>query len=332
MGIKGLYKLIKRYAPDAIQEKKIEDYVGKSVAIDISLWIHQLYCGSKRNAPSLKNRLDDTDDENEDECDKDTYYLYGLLCRINKLLKYKITPIIVYDGRTSVLKKNTIKLRKQKSHVAKEKIKNSKTQSEKKKYQAQSFRISKKQIDETKYLLKLLGLPYIESIEEADATCVKLYQKKMVDLIISDDSDILTFGGGVLVRNLGSSKTIMLEYCLDNILDKLQIDYNQFIDLCILLGSDYCPTIKGIGLVRSYDKIKKYKNIETILKYVKDIPDDFCYRETRNYFLDPPASVISKQFKFKKYDITKIPDLFEDEHKTRVHIELDKYKKYRSLF
>lgn len=43
------------------------------------------------------------------------------------------------------------------------------------------------------------------------------------------------------------------------------ITYEQFIDLCILLGCDYCGTIRGIGPKKAFELIKQYDNIETIL-------------------------------------------------------------------
>lgn len=42
----------------------------------------------------------------------------------------------------------------------------------------------------------------------------------------------------------------------------------QFIDLCILLGCDYCDSIRGIGPKRAIDLIKQHKNIEEILKHL----------------------------------------------------------------
>lgn len=39
-------------------------------------------------------------------------------------------------------------------------------------------------------------------------------------------------------------------------------------DLCILLGCDYCDSIKGIGQKRALDLIKQYRNIEAILKHI----------------------------------------------------------------
>ena len=42
----------------------------------------------------------------------------------------------------------------------------------------------------------------------------------------------------------------------------------QFIDLCILLGCDYCDSIRGIGPKRAYDLVKQYHSIEEILKHI----------------------------------------------------------------
>ena len=42
----------------------------------------------------------------------------------------------------------------------------------------------------------------------------------------------------------------------------------QFIDLCILLGCDYCDSIRGIGPKRAIDLMKQHKSIDTILKHL----------------------------------------------------------------
>lgn len=40
----------------------------------------------------------------------------------------------------------------------------------------------------------------------------------------------------------------------------------QFIDMCILLGCDYCETIRGVGPKKAFELITKYKSIENILE------------------------------------------------------------------
>lgn len=56
----------------------------------------------------------------------------------------------------------------------------------------------------------------------------------------------------------------------------------QFVDLCILLGCDYCESIRGIGPKRAYDLIKQYKSIEEILKHIDTkkytVPGEWMYK------------------------------------------------------
>lgn len=97
----------------------------------------------------------------------------------------------------------------------------------------------------------------------------------------------------------------------------------QFIDLCILLGCDYCGTIKGIGPKRAIDLIRQHGSIEEILENIDTnvsrwvakmllcskprsyswfylsfffllpflqkypAPEDWLYKEARNLFLKP---------------------------------------------
>lgn len=42
----------------------------------------------------------------------------------------------------------------------------------------------------------------------------------------------------------------------------------QFIDLCILLGCDYCESIKGIGPKKAIEMIKKHKSIEKVIENI----------------------------------------------------------------
>lgn len=66
---------------------------------------------------------------------------------------------------------------------------------------------------------------------------------------------------------------------------------SKFIDLCIMLGCDYCDTIKGIGAKRAKDLIDKHRCIEKVIenldtkKYV--IPEDWPYQEARRLFKNP---------------------------------------------
>ena len=61
--------------------------------------------------------------------------------------------------------------------------------------------------------------------------------------------------------------------------------------MCILLGCDYCETIRGIGPKRAIDLIKEHKTIEKVIEKIdKDkypIPDNWLFKEARELFVNP---------------------------------------------
>ena len=58
----------------------------------------------------------------------------------------------------------------------------------------------------------------------------------------------------------------MHEYDYADMLTEMKLTAPQFVDLCILLGCDYCGTLKGIGPHRALDLIHKHGSIEAILE------------------------------------------------------------------
>lgn len=77
---------------------------------------------------------------------------------------------------------------------------------------------------------------------------------------------------------------------LMKILSFLKLSYPEFVDLCILCGSDYTATITGIGPIKAYKYVQDHHNIEKIIKVLdKEIvlskgkkakyimPDDYPY-------------------------------------------------------
>ena len=61
----------------------------------------------------------------------------------------------------------------------------------------------------------------------------------------------------------------------------LDLTYHQFVDLCILLGCDYCDSIKGIGPVNGLKLIKQCGDLEGVIAHCEKkkiaLPEPFPY-------------------------------------------------------
>jgi len=302
MGIHNLHKFLNLNAKSSIKEIHYTSLKDKVLAIDISIFLYQF-------ASAIKNTTDDLKTSNG----KITTHIQAILSKTLGMLKKKIKPIFIFDGKPPKLKNDVLNNRKNIKTNANEQIEKInkeieqaseeeqiKLKEEKKKISKKTVNISRKQIEECKELLKILGIPIIEAREEADSQCAWLVKNNIAYGVASEDMDLLTFGTNKLIRKL-SGKDNMIEYDLNIILQELDLNHNEFIDLCILLGCDYTDTIEGIGPKKAFDLIKKYRSIDNILmedcnfingKY--KIPKNFNYYAAQNYFKNPPIIEINK--------------------------------------
>ena len=108
--------------------------------------------------------------------------------------------------------------------------------------------------------------------------------------------DTLTFGSEKLSRHLmepESRNKDVLEFDLKRVLEGLDLSMDQFIDLCILCGCDYCDSIKGIGPTTALKLVREHGSLEKVVSFLTSsdnkyvIPDNFPYKESKQFFLAP---------------------------------------------
>jgi len=170
----------------------------------------------------------------------------------------------------------------------------------------QSFKPTKQDIIECQILLDLMGIPYMIAPGEADALCAWLTQrndangKRYAKGICSDDSDMLPLGGAYLFKDmlkfLGRGKQITV-FSLNKTLVKMNLTMDQFQDLCVMLGCDYCDNIRGIGPKTAYKMIVQHGTLENVIKFLnnkekyKGKIDAECLIAARNYFRTVVADI-----------------------------------------
>ena len=163
--------------------------------------------------------------------------------------------------------------------------------------QRRLVKVDKTHVAESQRLLDCLGVPWIAAPGEAEAQCAVLVKEGLVFGTATEDMDALTFGTPILLRHLTYSearKMPVLEFKLDKLLKDLNVTMDQFIDICILCGCDYIPSIRGIGPKTALRLIREYGNIETLLENLDktkySVPDGFLFEQARELFRQPDVN------------------------------------------
>ncbi|WJX63825.1 Elongation of fatty acids protein 2, variant 2 [Trifolium repens] len=297
MGIKGLTKLLADNAPKSMKENKFESYFGRKIAVDASMSIYQFLIVVGRSGTEMLTN----------EAGEVTSHLQGMFSRTIRLLEAGMKPVYVFDGKPPEMKNQELKKRLSKRAEATAGLSEALETDNKEdieKFSKRTVKVTKQHNDDCKRLLRLMGVPVVEAPSEAEAQCAALCKAGKasshllcVYAVASEDMDSLTFGAPKFLRHLmdpSSKKVPVMEFDIAKILEELNLTMDQFIDLCILSGCDYCDNIRGIGGLTALKLIRQHGSIENILENLSkeryQIPDDWPYQEARRLFKEPDVS------------------------------------------
>ena len=127
-----------------------------------------------------------------------------------------------------------------------------------------------------------MGVSYLHADGEAEQLCAKLSRLDIVDGIISDDTDCIACGSKITIREFTNKNDFVVCYNLKEVLYKLDLNYSSFLDMCILLGTDYNSKIKGKSFKDIYGMIKEYDTIENLIE--RGIFIYFDYNKIRDIY------------------------------------------------
>nr|XP_034980615.1 flap endonuclease 1-like isoform X1 [Zootoca vivipara] len=309
MGIAGLAKLIHEQAPDAVSSVQLDDYRGRVVAMDVSVAIYQFHTAM----PKITNRHG-----------QNISALQGLFYRTMHLLENGIKPVFVFDGKPPELKERVLAKRTTVSG-AKRKAADPAVGEPPQWLPRRDF----------ERLLGYLGVPYVQAPAEAEATCAALVKSGHAWCTATEDMDALPFGSSLLLRHLNSKNKDLEEISLPVVLQKLGLTQEQFVDLCILLGCDYCEKIRGFGPKKALPLLQQHKRIEQVLDSACSAqkhpqPENWPLEETRRLFLHPevaqPSQVV---LEWQEPDVEGLVQFLAHEKRmaeTRVRRRLEKWQ------
>ncbi|KAK6365902.1 Rad2 nuclease [Exophiala oligosperma] len=257
MGIKGLLPLLRSIQKPCTLKK----FSGQTIGVDAYGWLHRGVVGCAFALALGKPT---------------TIHIDFVLSRVRMLLDFGVTPYLIFDGDNLPSKAGTNEARRKKRQESKalglelyRAGKTSQAQQELQKSVDVTPLMARQLIEE----LKKLNVQYVVAPYEADAQLVYLENKGIIDGILSEDSDLLVFGAKRLLTKLNQYGELVeierSDFPLCKDLNLAGWTDTMFMRLAILSGCDYLPNIEKLGLKTAYGYVRKYKDIEKILRIVQ---------------------------------------------------------------
>jgi flap endonuclease-1 len=271
----------------------LESLSGKSIAIDAYNALYQFLAIIRQpDGTPLK-----------DSTGKVTSHLSGLFYRTANLIELGIKVAYVFDGIPPALKEVEIKRRarvKEEALVKYEKALKEGKMEEARSYAQATSRLKDYMAEDSKRLLTLMGIPWLQAPSEGEAQAAHITKKGDTNFCASQDYDSLLFGAPLLVRNVTISgrrklprKDVYIDVVpetvkLSQVLKELGITHEQLVDIGILVGTDFNPEgVKGMGPKTSLKLIKEHGTLENALPHLKDAEFPVEPQRIRDIFLNP---------------------------------------------
>ena len=313
MGVKDLFKLTKMN----LFSEKIKDLLDSNVrviGVDMYVLFHRFAIDTNIAATLV----------NSPEIYLEEYYL-----RIkNYLMTYinlGFSLYLVYDGN-----KMKYKITEDERYERRERAKLLGNYIE-------AVEIVPRQMYNFQHYISDMNIPFVVAPFEADAQLTYLYKEKLVDCILTNDSDLIIYGVEkiIFLRPKGED---FYEYQPSDTLTYLNnMEKKWFPLIAYLIGCDYFKGIKGIGYKRAFELVKEllstlkkkglpeneadlvFKELYAIMKtkkYIKNLEDEKYLSEKykmvdkvykKQYIIDP------RDTKLKDLDNTLVSEEFKNE-------------------
>ena len=125
--------------------------------------------------------------------------------------------------------------------------------------------IKPEDIDIVERLCKTLYIPFHYAQQEAESFSSFLCKTGQVDAVVTEDTDVLAYGCPMWLSSINHDGWCT-EVNFNDMLTALSMTNMQFIDLCILCGTDYNESLPGIGPVKAYKALQTYGSVSHYLK------------------------------------------------------------------
>lgn len=132
------------------------------------------------------------------------------------------------------------------------------------KLRRQLFTITSEDFETTKRLFDVLQVPYFHAPMEAETMCADLCRQGKVDAVLTEDTDVLAYGANVFLTKLNPTDGTCMRINHSELLENVGLSADEFLDFCIMCGTDYNKNIFRVGPSKALKLIQTHKSIDKL--------------------------------------------------------------------
>jgi len=257
MGIQGLLPVLKSVTDDV----HVREYAGLAVGIDTLCWLHKAVYGCATQLALGQPT---------------SFHINYCRERLDLLLAHGVRPLFVFDGAPLPAKAGTEAQRRADRAKARAEGEAAHASGDK----AGAHAAFSRAVDVSPQLaygfialLRQRGVPFIVAPYEADAQLAYLARQGIIAAVISEDSDMVAHavprtcfkmqrdGGGkeVALARLPACEELSLGHW----------SAEMVLNMCILAGCDYLPSLPGVGIKGAHDLVRRTRTTERLLAMLR---------------------------------------------------------------
>lgn len=197
-----------------------------------------------------------------------------MMNRVELLLRYGVTPVLIFDGDAMPMKQGTDTDRKARRVQALDEGRRLLEMGA----VDEAHRMLEKSLDVTTevaytvlQVMKDRGIECIVAPYEADAQLGYLIKEGYIHAVVSEDSDLIVYHCGTLLAKMDSNGSCDCLYVRDlpNIPLLSQLSYESFVVGCIMSGCDYLPSLPSIGIKTAFKLVSASKSIPLLMESLR---------------------------------------------------------------
>jgi exonuclease 1 len=268
MGITGLLPILKPIC----ESKHVDAFAQRRVGIDASSWLHKgaFSCALDLATGAPTARFVD-------------YCMH----RVRMLLHFGAVPVLVFDGAPLPMKAATNARRRETRAAACEAGRKALLRGDRAAAAEAFQRGIEITHDMARQLIKAirkLNVEYVVAPYEADAQLAWLATNGHVDLVVTEDSDLVVYGAPRILYKMSKCGQGEL-FESKNITALDDPDFRNFTpqmltSVCVLAGCDFFPGVQGLGIRKAHTLVKRSRTVARVLQVVRfdpkySVPSEF---------------------------------------------------------